>query len=439
MEMVPHSLYNYLSQIPDFRRTKSRRHPLTAVLSMLIMATLSGQVGLRSMARFVLRHQSAFSAFFGLRHGVPCYATLRTILRGVSFEELNTALFNWTHYHYPLESEEWQSLDGKALNSTITDSQDSNQQYLSLINLYGHKHGLIYSSEKMDSKKANEPEIVRQFLEHLASAAGIPLDSLNTRLDALHCQKKNTTMDWNSSIIGLKSNCSALLSAAQAMMVTNPTDAVTSTDARKITRTTEVFSVKPDELPADWGSVKAVLRVHRKGIRYAKKSRNRKKKKKKQAATPSTPVAANPRDCTLPLPLPSHEVGNRSEVASAKAGNDPTQSENQCTLPKGIPFEETAYYICIGEIPSAETAAKAVQEHWGIENKIHRNKDVTFNEDKNKIKNKSIAANLSQIFNFSLNLFTCLGIKSLKHGIEMYAHDTKFLLAALNSIHLYIQ
>lgn len=190
MEIVPHSLYHYLSQIPDFRRVKSRRHSLAPVLSMLIMATLSGTKGMRGMARFMLRHQAAFVPFFELRHGVPCYATLRTILRGVSFDDLNTALFTWTHYHYPLELEEWQSFDGKGLNSTITDSQGSNQQYLSLVNLYGHKHGLIYSSEKMDSKKANEPDIVRQCLDHLVSNHGIELATLNTRLDAIHCQKK---------------------------------------------------------------------------------------------------------------------------------------------------------------------------------------------------------------------------------------------------------
>jgi hypothetical protein len=191
MEIVEHSLLYYLSQIPDFRRLKSRRHPLPAVLSMLIMATLSGYTGLRSIARFMVRHESDFVSFFKLKHGVPCYATMRTILCCVSFEDLNTALFKWTHHHYPLELEGWQSLDGKGLNSTITDSQGTNQQYLSLINLFGHKHGLVYSSEKMDSKKANEPEMVRAILESLSTKHNIDISALNIRLDAIHCQKKH--------------------------------------------------------------------------------------------------------------------------------------------------------------------------------------------------------------------------------------------------------
>lgn len=220
-------------------------------------------------------------------------------------------------------------------------------------------------------------------------------------------------------------------------------DAITITDARKITRTTEVFSVPPSELPTAWVSVKAVLRVHRKGIRYSKKSANRKKKgaklKSVRPVPAPTPIAPNAVDSSTALPqISPNPDANGTLLAAAKVSTE-LEPVLKSTLRKGIPFEETAYYICIGEVPTAPIAAQAVQEHWGIENKIHRHKDVTFNEDQTKIKDKSIAANLSQLFNFSLNLFTCLGVKSLKYGIELYAHDTKFLLAALNSIHLYIQ
>jgi hypothetical protein len=226
------------------------------------------------------------------------------------------------------------------------------------------------------------------------------------------------------------------------MMIGSPMDAITITDTRKITRTTEVFSVTPSELPTAWVGVKAVLRVHRKGIRYSKKSANRKKKggklKSVRPVPAPPPIAPNAVDSSTALPQnPPNPDANLPILAAAVS----TELEPvlKSTLRKGIPFEETAYSICIGEVPTAPIAAQSVQEHWGIENKIHRHKDVTFNEDRTKIKDKSIAANLSQIFNFSLNLFTCLGLKSLKYGIEMYAHDTKFLLAALNSIHLYIQ
>ncbi len=48
--------------------------------------------------------------------------------------------------------------------------------------------------------------------------------------------------------------------------------------------------------------------------------------------------------------------------------------------------------------------AQMIQNHWNMENKLHRNKDVVLNDDGNKIKNKNVVANLSSIFNFVLNV-----------------------------------
>jgi predicted transposase YbfD/YdcC len=258
--------------------------------------------------------------------------------------------------------------------------------------------------------------------------------------------KKNTNCGLNSSVIGLKSNCSALLASAKSIMMTEkPIDAITITDSRKITRTIEVFTVESAELPAAWLGVNAFFRVHRTGIRYSKKSLNRRRKPKSQAGAaivnePATAVSDIANNGCLPLQSVETQAVDLPIVATQTAIGNQIVPESKEDAPqknkpsKGIPFEETAYYICTGKVPNAQVVAKAVQEHWGIENKIHRNKDVIFNEDKNKIKDKSIAANLSQIFNLSLNLFTCLGVKSLKKGIEKYAHHIKFFLSAINSI-----
>ncbi len=50
------NLLSYLENIPDPRRRAGSRHPLPAVLAMVIMGNLSGRYGYRELARFMQRH-----------------------------------------------------------------------------------------------------------------------------------------------------------------------------------------------------------------------------------------------------------------------------------------------------------------------------------------------------------------------------------------------
>lgn len=53
---------------------------------------------------------------------------------------------------------------------------------------------------------------------------------------------------------------------------------------------------------------------------------------------------------------------------------------------------------------------KGIRGHWGIENRLHWVKDVNFNEDHNRIKNKQGAVNMS--------IFTTLAINYLRENID---------------------
>jgi predicted transposase YbfD/YdcC len=63
--------------------------------------------------------------------------------------------------------------------------------------------------------------------------------------------------------------------------------------------------------------------------------------------------------------------------------------------------EETAFYVC-DIVPSAEQAESAIRGHWGIENRAHYVRDVSFAEDASRIrKNPGIFARLRS---FALNI-----------------------------------
>ena len=188
--MEDNSLMYFLSQIPDHRLSQGRRHVLSGVLSMFVMAVLSGRKSLKSIARFMDQNKEDLSAAFQSKHGVPSYGTLWSILNLVPFSELNKALFNWVNHHAPLAVLDFVSADGKALCSTLEHVGTDQQDFIYLVSIFGTMNNLVYSSSKNTQKKGNEATVVRDMLDDLSQNHNLDLSGLALRLDAIHCQKK---------------------------------------------------------------------------------------------------------------------------------------------------------------------------------------------------------------------------------------------------------
>lgn len=65
--------------------------------------------------------------------------------------------------------------------------------------------------------------------------------------------------------------------------------------------------------------------------------------------------------------------------------------------------EEYRYYIS-SLAYNPDLFAKAVREHWGVENKVHYCLDVSFGEDQNRARTKNAAANLSSLRKMAMNI-----------------------------------
>jgi predicted transposase YbfD/YdcC len=88
----------------------------------------------------------------------------------------------------------------------------------------------------------------------------------------------------------------------------------------------------------------------------------------------------------------------------------------------GNKYFEKHYYISSLVENNAEVFARGIREHWSIENKLHRVKDVVQNEDNSLIVDKRIAANLSLIKSITISLFRLNGYTSIKRALERFTN-----------------
>ena len=181
---MQYNLLEFLTDFSDPRRGQGQRHRLSVFLAMVIMAILSGHQGLKGFTRFMKNNEEELVSIFQLKHGVPSFGTVRTLLQSVSPEELATKFARWMEQHFPVEQEQWLALDGKALGSTVQNPHGSLQSFVYVVSVFAQRSGLVHQMVHFESGKAYEAEAVRQLVEKLGLKGAI------FTLDALHCQKK---------------------------------------------------------------------------------------------------------------------------------------------------------------------------------------------------------------------------------------------------------
>jgi len=69
----------------------------------------------------------------------------------------------------------------------------------------------------------------------------------------------------------------------------------------------------------------------------------------------------------------------------------------------GVRTDEVRYFIASGK-PSAKRCGQALRNHWGIENSLHWQLDVTFAEDRNRVSKRNAAENLALLRRLTVSL-----------------------------------
>lgn len=92
-----------------------------------------------------------------------------------------------------------------------------------------------------------------------------------------------------------------------------------------------------------------------------------------------------------------------------------------------------AFYVGSAPDMGAEEACKGIRGHWGIENRLHRVKDVVQGEDKNRISQKNASINLSCCGTIAINLSRLNGYQSIKGGQVFFSGNIRKALKTIRT------
>jgi hypothetical protein len=178
------TLPEMLSKVEDPRSAHGRRHTLQNVLLMCIMAIMSGHSSYRAMGRFLKNNEKDIRRAFGAYHGVPCYVTIREVLQSIDFNHFSEGFNQWAKQYVPMCKGDTKPIDGKAIGSTTTNSQNAFQNFVSLVSIFAAERGIVLHCGKIENKKESEIPKVLELIRALDVEGEI------FTIDALHCQKK---------------------------------------------------------------------------------------------------------------------------------------------------------------------------------------------------------------------------------------------------------
>ena len=176
-------LIEVLAAIPDFRKERGKRHPLSAILGLACVATLCGYRTYCAIAEWGRNYGGAWARALGFTHAqTPCAATLHTIFRSLDRQLVEAKLGAWADEVLAAAPnadapDEGIAIDGK----TLRGSRKQGAPGVHLLSAVSHRLGLTLAQQAVDAK-TNETTAIHDLLRGLAlEGRVITMDALLTQ------------------------------------------------------------------------------------------------------------------------------------------------------------------------------------------------------------------------------------------------------------------
>jgi predicted transposase YbfD/YdcC len=411
------SLYNYLLDVVDFRNVNHPRfkHKLADCLMIMILAMMSNFNSQRSMEDFAQNYFEYFIGVFGCGGVLPNHSLFNRVCIKLDFESLGKSLFTWVldlAKFFGLDNQLLNfQIDGKALCGTIEKNKvfDHSQNFTQIVSLFNSNLGIVIDNISMESKKTSEAFKFRD----LANKYSGLLDSKTLSGDALHCSQETIQLLANLNInyiLGVKGNSKLFLQTLLNQVESGELKLVgkhtqTSKD-KKFKREISIYKI-PLEFKID-KKYKSKLYTFKTKDKISKRGKHKgeliKGKFKTQLNTQSykgwnnekqnlnlkTFAIVNTTNLRSQKTTPNYYISNLDPLAITNTNSNSNSNTNSNTNSNSNNAKKIQEYI---------------QAQWAIENSLHWEKDMVFQEDKHKTKHNNSAKIHSQIITLAINIF----------------------------------
>ena len=349
----------HFEELEDPRSTVNRRHPLTSVVVIALMAVLAGAGGPTAIARWAKLKEELLKEVLDLPHGVPRKDVFRRVLMALQPQAFQVCFANWLAALQaqaaaaaaaaagPGEATPPQprvlNVDGK----TLRRSHDRQHELgaLHLVSVWASDFGLTLAQVACDDK-SNEITAIPELLKLVdLTGAIITIDAMGTQ-KAIAKQIVDGKGDY---VLALKGNQETLHQA--------------------------VIDYIDQHVENDFADV--AVRRH---------------------TTSETGHGREETRTYVQLPAPNDLPGFDLWKGLATIG----LVVSRC-LRNGQETVEARYYISSLSL-GVKRFARAVRSHWSIENSCHWSLDFTYREDESRLRERRLRENFAWLNRFTLSL-----------------------------------
>lgn len=338
-------LVDAFKEIPEYRKNLLNiDHKLHDIIAIGVLAVVAGADGPSDIREWAELHENELVKIMDLEHGIPSRDTIRRTLQAIKPETFQKCFLEWTNAFRVdnVQGKEHVAVDGK----TLRRSHDRKKSLgpLHVVSAWSSEQGIALG-QLATEEKSNEITAIPLLLESM------DIDDAVVTIDAMGTQTKivDTIVTKNAGyVLAVKENQGNLYKAVETLFRT---------------------------IGLDGGNVSRIVEDE-----Y---SHGRKEHREYYQAT-------------IPKDFPEQERWTNLRTV----GMVIREHEDK----DGKSKRETRYFIS-SERRNGKNFARYVRGHWSIENSLHWVMDVTFREDESRIRERTLADNLSWIRRFAITLY----------------------------------
>jgi predicted transposase YbfD/YdcC len=368
----PRPLVEVCAAIPDFRKSRGKRHALSAIFALACCAMLCGARSYSAIAEWGRNYGTRIARALGFTHDTPCAATLHTIFRHIDRDEFEAYLGVWADSVVERQAPAAEppgaavALEGK----TLRGSKKQGAPGMHLLSALAHHLGVTLAQHAVDDK-TNEITAVETLLQ------GWVLEGRVMTMDALLTQRHvaQTIVDKGGDYVMIVKENQPQLHADIAL----------------------VFAQPP------WGDGQETASTVDRGHGRIEQ----------RTLTASTALAG------------LHPWPGLAQVF---------QVERQVTCKKtGEERYEVVYGVSslVSERSTPAQLLACVRGQWQIENRSHWVRDVTFDEDRSQVRCGSIPQVMAALRNTAIGLLRTAGYANIAAACRRFAAQPDLALALI--------